>query len=141
MQVDPVLGRNPYLAEDFTRVNGPLMPQQFVPPEALEEMSDEVKQERFGFPYAPSYALLHYFVYAGHDLLPKYVFHGKQGDIQTNLYMVDFRRISPLDWDKILDAKRAPMEVKVLQLTIETRKQLRDKLAYYFARVPDEDQV
>lgn len=139
--VDPALSKVPYLAEDFTRVNGLLMPEFSVPPEAWERMSDEYKQGRFGFPYTPSYAWHHYFVYAGHDLLPKYVFRGKQGDRETNQYMVDFRRISPLDWDKILDAKRAPTEVKVLQLTIETRKQLRDKLAHYFARIPDEDQV
>lgn len=141
MRVDPVLGRNPYLEEDFTRLNGPLMPQQSVPPEAWQEMNDEVKQKRFGFPYAPSYAWAYYFVYAGHDLLPKYVLRGKQGDREINQYMVDFRRIHPLDWDKVVDAQRAPMEVKVLQLTIETRKQLRDKLAHYFARIPDEDQV
>jgi len=141
MPLDPNLGRNPYLVEDFTRLNRPLMPEQSVPPEAWARMSEEEKQRRFGFPYAPHYALLNYFVYAGHDLLPKYVFTSGQGPLEANHYMVDFRRISPLDWKKIVDAKKSPMEVKVLQLTIEARKQLRDKLASYFARVPDEDQV
>jgi len=130
---------NPYLAEDLTRVNRKMLPQQAIPPHAWEQLTAEQKQERLAV--GLEYAFLSLFIYEKHDLLPKYTVHRKEGPTETNCYMVDFRNIHRLCCDKIISPEDAPLESKVLELSIETRKELRDKVASYYGRVPAEDQV
>jgi hypothetical protein len=55
--------------------------------------------------------------------------------------MIDFRRICRIECNEIVTPEQAPLKTKVLQISIETRRELRDKLTWYFGRVPEEDMV
>ena len=62
-----------------------------------------------------------------------------QADIVTKFYMIDFRNTYKLDCEKIVSPKDAPLEAKVLELSIEARADLRNKIAFYYGRTPQED--
>ena len=130
---------NPYLEEDLTRVNLRLTPEQVIPPFVWEGMPPEEKQRRLEV--GNQFAFLNLFVYEKHDLLPEYAIHRKGVNSKTNSYMIDFKNIHKLCCDKINSSIDAPLESKLLQLTISTRSGLRDKIASYYGRVPKEDEV
>ncbi|NQE06295.1 hypothetical protein C5S32_10545 [ANME-1 cluster archaeon GoMg1] len=68
--------------------------------------------------------------------------HKKQGkNIETNYYILDFRNTYKLNCEKIKTLEDAPLESKCLQLPIQARSELRDKIAYYYARIPKEDKI
>ena len=131
---------NPYFLEDFARINRPMTPQQVLSPEDWERLSENEKQERLEFS-KPAYALVEYFVYEQHPLLPTYPYNWKGESRQIGHYMIDFRKVHKVECPKIKSATDSPLEAKVLQLSIDTRTQLRDKIAYYFGRTPMEDQT
>ena len=55
--------------------------------------------------------------------------------------MIDFRNTYKLNYEKINPPKDAPLESKCLQLSIQARSELRDKIAWYYGRVPEEDKI
>ena len=140
VSVLPGFFNNPYLREDLTRVNRKMEPEQSVPPDVWKTMSDEDKASRFKGK-RKAYAFLETFVYEKHDLLKTYSVHRQAGNIETNYYMLDFRRIYRVECDKVANPKQAPLETKILELSVVTRGELRDKLADYFGRIPDEDRI
>jgi hypothetical protein len=136
IEVLPQFFRNPYFANDLTNINRPMSAEKAVWPEKWAELSPEEKQEKMSG--ADAYALLHYFIYAPDDHLPTYTLKGQEGP-EIGYYMIDFRRICRIECNKIVKPEQAPLETKVLQVSRETRKGLRDKLAWYFGRTPSED--
>lgn len=130
---------NPYFAEDLTRINREMEPHQPVPPFVWKRLPPEERQRRVEEGYG--YAFLELFVYEKNELFPKYVVDTKQGRIKTEYYMIDFRNTYKLNCEKIITPHNSPIESKCLQLSIETRSELRSKIAYYYARVPKEDKV
>ena len=86
-----------------------------------------------------SFAFGDLFVYAPHDLLPRYV-DPKKGGPEMGYYMVDFRRTCRVECAAVT-RQQSPVEAKVLQLSIDARGALRDKVADFFGRVPREDEV
>lgn len=130
---------NPYLAEDLTRVNREMEPQQAVPPHVWKEFPEKEKQKRLRV--ERSYAFENLFIYETHPLLPKYTLHIREGDKVTNYYMVNFRNAYKLCCDKINSPTDAPLESKILQLSRDTRSELRDKISAYFGKVPAEDKI
>ena len=72
--------------------------------------------------------------------LPLELFHNsmkQEENIQTNYYMIDFRNTYKLYYDKI--KSKASLESKCLQLSLQARAELRDKISYYYGRAPKED--
>ena len=130
---------NPYFAEDLTRINRKMGPQQTVPPHVWDKFPQEEKLKRSEEGYG--YAFLELFIYEKNDLFPKYTLHRKQGEIETNYYMIDFRNTYKLNYEKIKTPEDAPLESKCLQLSIQARYELRDKIAWYYGRVPEEDKI
>jgi hypothetical protein len=130
---------NPYLAEDLTRINRKMEPQQTVSPQIWERFPPEEKQKRLEVGY--EYGFIEFFVYEKNDLFPKYIINRRNGNIETNNYMIDFRNTHKVSCEKIITPKNAPLKSKILQLSIETRSELRLKIAKYYARIPIEDQV
>lgn len=130
---------NPYLAEDLTRINRKMGPQQSVSPQVWENFPPEEKQKRLEVGNA--YAFVELFIYEKNDLFPKYTLHRRNGNIETNYYMIDFRNTYKLSCEKIKTPENAPLDSKCLQLSIQTRSELRDKIADYYARVPKEDKI
>ena len=130
---------NPYLAEDLTRINRKMEPQQTVNSQIWEQFPHEEKQRRLDVGYA--YAFIELFIYDQNNLFPKYTLNRRNGNIETNYYMIDFRNTYKLSCEKIRTPEDAPLDSKYLQLSIQTRSELRAKIADYYARVPKEDIV
>jgi hypothetical protein len=137
IEVLPGFFKNPYFVEDLTSINRRMPPDKAVAPDVWEGLPVNERQGRLSAGHA--YALVEYFIYGPHNLLPKYTVNRKGGPIQIGYYMLDFRRIYRIECDKVASAKQAPLEPKLLQVSIETRGELRDKLAWYFGRTPKED--
>lgn len=128
---------NPYFEKDLTNINRKIDPQQAVSLAIWEGFPDEEKMKRLQV--GKTYAFVNLFVYARHDLLPSYVVNRKKGNIETNYYMVDFRNIYNVHCLAVESSEKAPLESKVLQLSLEARSQLRDKISFYYAQIPEED--
>jgi len=131
---------NPYLNEDLRRINQKMLAEQSVSPNIWEKLPPEEKQKRLDVGYA--YGFVDFFVYEKNDLFSRYTVNRKNAEnVETNYYMIDFRNIYKLSCEKIITPKNSPLESKCLQLSIEARTELRDKIADYYARVPKEDEV
>lgn len=140
IQVSRAFFDNPYFAEDLTRINRRMDPQQAVSPLIWDKLALEEKQKRLEV--GRTYALLNLFIYEKHELFPKYILRRKdKEDIETNYYMIDFRNTYKLCCDKIISPENSPLESKILQLSIETRSELREKLVNYYANIPPEDKI
>jgi len=141
IQVYPTFFDNPYLAEDLTRVNRIMSPQQAVPPYVWDhQLGDEERQRRLA--EGNTYAFPDLFVYEKHESFPEYVLHRKRGnDIVVNYYMINFKHLYKVHCNEIVSPTNSPLESKHLQLSIEVREELRVKLARYYSRVPQEDQL
>jgi hypothetical protein len=130
---------NPFFVDDLTRINRPVAPEHSLPPSAWESMEPEEKAGRLRS--APGYVSLECFIYEKHDFFHEYTISRREGNISTRYYMIDFRYTFRVHCDKINSPRDAPIDVKRLQLTIDTRSELRDKISYYYSRVPNEDLV
>lgn len=135
------LFKNPWLVDDFTRLNRKMSAENSVPPHVWKIMTQNVKEKNFDLD-EDAYAFNDFFLYAANPLLPTYTVDIKGGGNQkTGCYMIDFKNAFRINCERIRRNKEHPVEGKVLQLTIDTRGALRDKIAAYFARVPEEDQI
>ncbi|MBA7694926.1 hypothetical protein ES703_103541 [subsurface metagenome] len=140
IQVYPKFFDNPYLVDDLTGANRIMSPQQALSPEVWKKLGDEERQRREA--EGNTYAFVNLFVYERHNLLPEYPLHRKQGeDIITGYYMVNFKNLYKVHCDKIITPQNSPLESKHLQLSVDIREELRVKLARYYSRVPQEDQL
>jgi hypothetical protein len=127
--------RNPYFAEDLLRINLEMEPEKSVSPDVWAKLSWEERQKRLSAGRA--YASLEYFIYDRHQILPEYLI----GSIKTGYYMIDFKNIYKINCDKIPNQKQVPLEATCLQLSINARKELREKISYYFYRPAPEDEI
>lgn len=123
---------NPYLTEDFTRINRPMTAQETMPPEGWDALKpeDRAKYEREG----KSFQFLNFFVYEGHPSLLDYEIKNGGTTTLTNYYMIDFKHKY-----SIIIPKKNQLKFKLLQLSVEKRSELREKMAYYYRRIPEED--
>lgn len=139
MQLRPAFLLNPYFIENFTNINKKMEPMQAVPPIAWEKMDHAEKARRLSV--GSAYTLYEIFVFDGHDVLPQYSLSYKGENITTNCYMVDFKSIYKINCDIIIRGNATMYKQKQLQLSVVTRTLLRDKITFYYARIPTEDQV
>lgn len=137
IKILPSFLRNPYFGHDLTNINRKMDPDQTLPPDIWDQLPDQVRQEKFAMGRA--YAFVDYFIYSSHELLPKYVLNRKEGDISTNFYMVDFRQTYQVKCEKVNNPTDSPIDAKYLELTVSARKELREKIADYYGRTPQED--
>lgn len=126
---------NSYLREDFTRINRELTIQEAIGPEKWEELSDEKKTQFLAQSPGKKYIIFNEFVYEKHDLLPEYELKYTKRKVSINYYMIDFRNICRVQIPSDIN----PLSIKILQLTIQARNELREKLSHYFSRRPEED--
>jgi len=128
---------NPYFLEDLTRINRMMEPEQTLPPDTWVNLPALERQKRYEVGRA--FAFVEQFVFAEHDLLPQYVLNRKSGDVSTGFYMLDFRQIYQVKCGKVNNPTDSPIDAKCLELTVSTRKELREKIANYYGRTPQED--
>lgn len=137
MPIKPEWLRNPYLAQDLLRVNSKMTFEQAVPP----HLSPAEKERRRALHGERSFAFYEYFVYAPHASLPSYLVKHGPNDTEISYYIIDFRMIHRIESKSIGKGAGVPIEAKVLQLSVSGRQSLREKLAHYFGRAPQEDQA
>jgi hypothetical protein len=128
---------NPFLLEDPKRINIKIPADKSLPPRAWETMNPTEKAERLS--KQDAYVFVDNFVYDTHPLFPEYVINRKEGNITSKMYVIDFRTAVRIQCDKISNPTHLPGNSKVLQLTIESRDQLRKKIGSFYQRIPDED--
>jgi hypothetical protein len=128
---------NPFFAQDLTRINNPMAFKDSIPPAAWDQIPEETKRLRVE--KGVDYALKEFFIYEANDHFVKYNFE-EQG-VGTNYYMIDFGNIHKISSRNFKPLKEAALKAKCCQLSVETRDQLRKKVAHYFERIPDEDKV
>ena len=140
LHVNKNIFRNPYFREDLTRINRVVSPENSVSPTALEKMPPEKKEEFLSKDIA--YAFINLFIYKEHDLFPEYPIRlNSADDFYTRYYVIDFRNTFSVNCSKIQNPTNVPPGLKYLQLTIDTRNVLRDKITKYYSRLPEEDIV
>lgn len=131
---------NPYFRADLTRINREMLPEQSVSPRVWGGLSPEEKEKRLKV--GKTLAFVDLFIYEENELFLEYTVPRRdEEDIKTRYYMIDFRNTYNLNCEKIVNPKDFPLESKCLQLTEDTRKDLRYKIANYYSRVPKEDKI
>lgn len=130
---------NPYLVEDLTRINREMKPEESVPPHVWNSFPPEERQKRLEV--GKGYAFLEFFVYNKNELFSTYIINRRQQNIETNYYMIDFRNTYKINCEKIISPKDSPLDSKCLQLSTQARTELRNKIAFYYARIPEEDKI
>lgn len=130
---------NPYFEENLTNINRKMAPKQAVPEKIWNNLSQEeqIKRNADGM----AYAFQELFIYESNVLFKEYEINRKGGNIKTNFYMIDFRNTYKVDCEKIINPVNVPIESKCLQLTVETREELRSKISFYYGRTPNKDRV
>lgn len=133
--------KNPYFAEDLTRINRKMEPQQAYSPNEWEKFSIE-EQQRY-LAEKINYALLNLFIYEENETFKKYTLRKRE----ITYYMINFKDIYTMKCAMIkrpeeLKPEDAPIiESKILQLSIQARSELRDKIVFYYSRIPEEDEI
>jgi len=133
--------KNPYLVDDFTRINRQIEPDKAYALSDWQKLPPEVQHAKLAS--GKSYIEYYLFVYAPNDYFQPYELRGEK----TQFYMVDFRNIQTIRCDLIrsrehtLEEETNILASKCVQLSIKTREELRMKLAHYFGRRPAEDEI
>lgn len=131
---------NPYFNPDLSRINRVMDPEQSVAPRIWESLPNHEKVRRSQ--EEKTYALVEYFIYSPHDLFPSYPVRSRDhGNFETNCYMIDFRNTCKVECKGINNPNDSPTDTKILELTINTRNELRNKIGNFFTRVPIEDRL
>jgi len=77
--------------------------------------------------------------------LPKYEQIQEQQTFTARHYMINFKNIFHVNCEKVVDSRKTIDESVlasiVLQLSITSRNELRDKMADYFEKAPEEDRI
>lgn len=153
-----------YLVNDMTLVNIEGMANDLVHPMVWNKFTDPQKIK--ALVSVPAYGYTPYFVYEGNPIfpdyrikreskfreildtetkLPKYEISRESTIYQTRHRMLCFKNIHKVGCQKIFGSEKPTDEdiqkSIVLQLSIKTRNQLRDKMAYYFGNKPKEDKI
>ena len=136
---DAILLKHPRLHSNLALINVPFLPRDGFTDEQIEKMEPAKQAELRS--QGPQYIYLDCFVYDPNGLFPAYeVKRNKQTIANLQHRMVDFKSIFRVESALIEREQQAPTGVKVSELTVGTRSQLRDKLTFYFGRNTDEGQ-
>ncbi len=142
------LYENPHFRNDLTVINRKMEPEKTLSPEKWEALPIEkrtAKQEK-----GIVYTLEHLFIYEkSPPWLSEYPVRLKGGErISGGYYEFDFRNATKVECECVIhpdednfneETCRKLLCSKVLELSKENRKDLRDKLADYYGRPPKED--
>lgn len=139
-KVRPRFFENPFFAEELTHINRRIPPDKVLPPDVWNnKISEEEKTRRLAEGHV--YTQGNLFIYSADEILPEYDLRYKKEAYKTGCYMIDFQHCFRVECPQIQSPEKSPLEVKLLQLTVETRQELRDKVSWYYSRLPQEDQV
>ena len=138
VQIRPAIKKTPYFVEDLTRINRRGPPDKIVPPQEWAKFTPEEQATRLA--EGDDYALVDAFVYAPDPRLKTYELRLQATNFETTgHYLIEFGSVHRIDCDPIKRNSPAPEGVKLLQLSVLTREELRQKIGSYFVRIPEED--
>lgn len=143
-QVNKKLFANPYFVEDLTRINKPVPPELAIPPDEWDKLSEEAKDSKRNV--GKSYTFAELFIYLSHGLLLPYEITYRKNIFPIGHYMIDFQKIFRVRCELVRSSNSNPtdqklLDSKILQLSVDSRDDLRKKLAWYFGREPIEDRI
>jgi hypothetical protein len=128
---------NPFLVEDITRINRKMTQFEAMKASRRERLTPEAMKEAMESP--KDYQWKSRFVYEenarfkDYDIvMPNKIVH------KVNSYWIDFKDVHKTRCTFVKSPEVFPYESKLLQLTVDTRRELMDKLHEYY-RIPDED--
>lgn len=125
---------NSFFREDLTRINRKMTKEEAFGPEKWSALNDS--QRRENLIAGKDYSLSNTFIYENHDLLPDYLLEYKNSQsAKLNSYAIDFRHIYRIEHKKDFRG------IKLLQLSISSRNDLRNKMVDFFGRCPEEDRL
>ena len=131
---------NPYFKEDLLRINRKMNPEQSVTPHIWATFPPEEQGKRMAEGIA--YAFLELFMYQEHEYLPEYTLtNPKRESFQTKFFMIDFRNNFKVNCEALKEGKETLSGARLLQLSVNTRNELREKIASFYGRVPKEDKL
>ena len=122
----------PYYLDDFTNVNRVCSPIDAIKPERIRTLKKEEMEELLN--EDNSYTKRSLFVYDAHRDLPTYTVSIRKVETPLNTYMIDFRHTCKVGCKKIIKPEEQPIDSRVLELSDETRKELLDKLIFFYTR-------
>jgi len=160
VQIEHHFWDTPSLADNILRINSLAMPQELMHPEQWNKLSADSKREFLNV--VPSYGHKRYFIYdkkasfTSYDVhreaqyrekidedtqLPIYERIAEEKVFSTKQYTIDFKKLFRVNCRKISKSAmdKKVLDSKIAQLTVETRNQLREKMAMFFGEVPLED--
>lgn len=138
-QLTKNLFKNPYLVDDFTRLNKKIPAQFRFPPDEWQNLSEsrrEIENKK-----GPSYILFDYFIYENSKFLPTYILSVRKQDYTIGHYQIDFKKVFRIKCSKVVSSKDSPIDQKILQLSVYSRQDLREKMSWFYYRTPDEDRL
>lgn len=131
---------NPYFKEDLMRINKVMAPEQTVAPDIWTHFPPEEQEKRKA--QGISYALLELFVYQEHEYFPEYTLtNAKRESFKTKFFMIDFRNNFKVNCEALKKGEETLLNAKLLQLSANARKELRDKISYFYGRETEEDKI
>lgn len=133
-KIKPEFLKNPFYMEDFTLLNRPIPPFKSIPPIVWDNYSEDENNTIRSKDV--SYALFELFLYGPNPKIPTYNLKYKNNTEEIGSYMIDFRDTFTISSKKI---QRGNTYQKILELSILSRGELRNKLSNFFNRIPDED--
>lgn len=140
VRLRPAMLRARHLAEDPTRVNGPMKPQHAIPASEWQKLTDEARIRRFGPDFdRPGFHFLDAFVYEAHPMLGHYELDTKAGKMPCSHHMISFKHVAKVECECIKRAGQDDFPLKVLELTVTARQALRRKLVRFYGNPPLED--
>lgn len=168
VQIDPIMMDSPYFSENLLRINELQPPHRSIHPIVWNKYSEKEKIDIINDD--PRYPYTNYFIYELNNDLLEYKIKKKRKfiykidpktdlpfyeeeklppenqDVLIKYYMIDFKKIFHVLCPKIKNVRAVPLDEeikrsKLYELSIDARKQLRDKIASYFGTDPMEDIV
>lgn len=137
--INPKWLDNTYFAADLTNINREMNPEQTVSPEVWQKLPEVERTRRLE--ESRAYALVEWFVFPPHPALGTYKVKRGGAEIEVDHFAIDFRSAHRVECEAVVNTKQVPIAAKVLELGVEGRTELRNKLSGYFGRVPQEDAV
>jgi hypothetical protein len=136
---DAILLNYPPLRANLSLINVPFPPKDSFTEDQIAKMNQAKQAELLS--QSAQYSFLDCFVYEPNGLFSAYEVKRKEQTVPNIQHrMVDFKSIFRVECLLIERDHEAPTGVKVSELTVTTRAQLRDKLTFYFGRNADEGQ-
>jgi len=139
VKVNPRFFENGYFAADLARINRPMWPKETVSEALWNRLPEDERQRRLGA--SLDFAVVEIYIYEPNDFLPAYAVTHHGSSISVQHYMIDFRSAHRVDCKQVVKPNQVPLGAKLLQLSRDSRGELREKLGNYFARIPKEDEV